>query len=387
MEIGVVLSSQYGLVKCILEHLSAFELIQTSKHVCKLWNDVTEVILRGRRRMEFFYYEGSKTLPQKKILEKVKEEFSRDFQEFLRHDVYSVPTLGFIISSGDERQFHYSSIQNRDNYPYDDYKRLYDIFPKMRSLCVSSFDGIVTPSKEIETRRFVLPSFTFLSFPSFQNVKIHTFDLTSKSSSNVMIKDLIPDLEEDEVIKGVIAFSSDDVLNPTLGRLILNCMERSNKNIALAGALVSLTWCCSSTDQRPDVEMAKSNVSGFVFTGDGVQVKSIILACEVNNVREVERELSKLEPDKYPQDVTSYAFMFACCGRGKAHYRQESNIESSTFRRLFPHTKLVGCFCGGEIGINSFSNSTKVKNMNPDNLFHSYTTVFMLISLHNKNIC
>ena len=43
----------------------------------------------------------------------------------------------------------------------------------------------------------------------------------------------------------------------------------------------------------------------------------------------------------------SFAFMFACNGRG-AHMHGRTDVESSLFRKYFPKTDLIGTFTVGE---------------------------------------
>lgn len=88
-----------------------------------------------------------------------------------------------------------------------------------------------------------------------------------------------------------------------------------------------------------------------------------------------------------PSSNTSFAFMFACLGRGQGLHG-EKNVESAIFRKYFPQTPLVGLFGNGEIG-SDFSGAVQRHSEQADykkkkvqtKLYHSYTTVFIVFAV------
>lgn len=84
------------------------------------------------------------------------------------------------------------------------------------------------------------------------------------------------------------------------------------------------------------------------------------------------------------REENSFAFMFACLGRGEGLYG-ESNVESSLFRRYFPKTPLIGLFGNGEIGFDHVTSVPTVQDEAPSanvsSLYHGYTTIFVLVSV------
>ena len=118
--------------------------------------------------------------------------------------------------------------------------------------------------------------------------------------------------------------------------------------------------------------------------------------------KEVERLLARLKGPWLEGGRTTCAFMFACCGRGAGLYRGKKNVESAVFRKLFPATPLIGAFGGGEIGIEHIPSPVPEKSddgerpakrartdaegekketlLSSDDLLHSYTTVFVMLS-------
>ena len=111
----------------------------------------------------------------------------------------------------------------------------------------------------------------------------------------------------------------------------------------------------------------------------------------------------------------SFAFMFACCGRGFNWYRHNQhkdtdankeennffNVESGMFRKYFPNTPIFGFFGGGEYGydylpelkFNANGSSyccddksrettppNKKLKKNPKKFNYQYSTIIVLIS-------
>ena len=121
------------------------------------------------------------------------------------------------------------------------------------------------------------------------------------------------------------------------------------------------------------------------------------LDSSVRKEKEVERLLARLKGPWLEGCKTTCAFMFACCGRGAGLYRGKKNVESAVFRKLFPETPLIGAFGGGEIGIEHIPSAVpesddgerpakrarvdeKEQLLSSDDLLHSYTTVFVMLS-------
>ena len=146
---------------------------------------------------------------------------------------------------------------------------------------------------------------------------------------------------------------------------------------------------------------------GLIFAGDGIEAASVRLPITIRNESKVLKELQRLKDCKNLGDLddpnsNSFAFMFACCGRGKHFYKEKSNVESKCFRALFPHTPIIGIFGEGEFGWNYLPkgndlldknlsekepviNNQRFKELREDDICHSYTTVFVLLSINSGN--
>lgn len=139
--------------------------------------------------------------------------------------------------------------------------------------------------------------------------------------------------------------------------------------------------------------------------GPRVRVASVLIKEDIRKPEEVERVMKKLKDCNLPEE-RSYAFMFACIGRGKGHYGND-NVESSVFRKMFPKTPIFGFFGNGEIGFNFLKkyqtesadmacdtttplNSDSARNsegllgglVKPlPKLHHAYTTIICMVSV------
>ena len=144
---------------------------------------------------------------------------------------------------------------------------------------------------------------------------------------------------------------------------------------------------------------------GLIFAGEGIEAASVILPPNVKNESKVNKELLKLKAcenlDLDHPNSHSFAFMFACCGRGKHFHNDKGNVESKCFKALFPNTPLIGIFGEGEYGWNylpkqKFPPSKNTQNEAPPksrtfeklkerDICHAYTTVFVVLSINTGN--
>ena len=135
-------------------------------------------------------------------------------------------------------------------------------------------------------------------------------------------------------------------------------------------------------------ENSYMSTSGFVIAGEKVQAASVRLQRSVRSEKRLVAELEKLKRSGINEE-NSFAFMFACCGRGENHYRGRVGLEANTFLKMFPKTPLVGLFGNGELGVSYIPNfkenvpdteriSSKLK---AGQFLHSFCTIFVMVSL------
>lgn len=131
----------------------------------------------------------------------------------------------------------------------------------------------------------------------------------------------------------------------------------------------------------------------LAFCGDNLRVSSVIIRESVSNAEDAEKQIQQLKTSDVSEEK-SFAFMFACVGRGEGLYLQP-NVESDAFRKVFPRTPLFGFFGNGEIGFNSLPGSvssghrsksesegdSSSSNRILPKLYHAYTTIICLFSI------
>ena len=138
------------------------------------------------------------------------------------------------------------------------------------------------------------------------------------------------------------------------------------------------------------VENSYMSTSGFVIAGRNVQASSVVLQRKVRTEKKLVAELEKLRQSGINQE-NSFAFMFACCGRGENHYRGKVGLEANTFVKMFPKTPLIGVFGNGELGVSYVPNfkenvqdSEKISSkLKAGEFLHSFTTIFVMVSFAN----
>ncbi|KAL7641330.1 UNVERIFIED_CONTAM: hypothetical protein RMT77_008469 [Armadillidium vulgare] len=201
-------------------------------------------------------------------------------------------------------------------------------------------------------------------------------------------------LEPEEDLKALIVFTYH---NRTLTKSFLDTAQsRQNDKVAIGGGVVH--WV-----QRDD-EYYKGTV-GIAISGRNVQTASIVVPSSVRDIKNLKLRLAKLKEKGLPEGH-SLCFMFSCCGRGSDWYKKSRipdnkdllNVETRAFRELFPYTPIFGFFGDGEIGNNFYSRDEeeecsgsidgietlqfqpRKKRKRKQNLFHQYSTIFVLVS-------
>lgn len=231
-----------------------------------------------------------------------------------------------------------------------------------------------------------------------------------------LLEKVIPDLKPTDKIKCLILLSNGLDL-PFSMHILQAATRRGQSRVAIGGAVGDLCWSSLkdtsmlalmrelfyfSYQSVPVAENSYMSTSGFVIAGDNVQAASVMLQRKVRSEKRVMEELKKLKDSGICED-NSFAFMFACCGRGENHYRGKAGIEAGAFVKMFPRTPLIGIYGNGELGVshvpdfkqtedNSNTDNQKQQKMGPSRgrggeylppgqFLHSFTTIFVMVSL------
>ncbi|XP_012914872.1 F-box only protein 22 isoform X4 [Mustela putorius furo] len=156
----------------------------------------------------------------------------------------------------------------------------------------------------------------------------------------------------------------------------------SDMNVILAGGQVDNL--ASLTSDRHPLDIDATGVVGLSFSGHRIQSATVLLNEDVNDEKTVEAAVQRLKAANIPERNT-IGFMFACVGRGFQYYRAKGNVEADAFRKFFPSVPLFGFFGNGEIGCDRIVTGNfilkKCNKVKDDDLFHSYTTIMVLIHL------
>ncbi|XP_018361568.1 PREDICTED: F-box only protein 22-like [Trachymyrmex cornetzi] len=119
-----------------------------------------------------------------------------------------------------------------------------------------------------------------------------------------------------------------------------------------------------------------------LITGS-IQTWSIVLQ---NRTKEQAEAKLKLFKNEVKLKKHSIGFMFMCIARGNEMYN-ETNVESTIFKRLFPKVPLVGCSGYGEFGkstivdeVNKEKNIEECKCKRSKSWSNEFSTVFLILT-------
>ena len=162
---------------------------------------------------------------------------------------------------------------------------------------------------------------------------------------------------------------------------------------------------------------SEPTIKGLAFCGENIEVASVLIESSVRARDKIDAKIRTLKETGIRVDKHTIGFMLACVGRGH-HLHHTGNVEADIFKRHFPGVPLFGVFGNGEIGYNYLpdytsqekdsnysvirevvkddddksdddgdddnvvgDNNDKGKAYDFPELQHSYSTVFVVLSL------
>ncbi|CAF2464080.1 unnamed protein product [Rotaria sp. Silwood2] len=167
---------------------------------------------------------------------------------------------------------------------------------------------------------------------------------------------------------------------------IKKLLEYYPSNVAIIGGFVDKI---RYNDRQRQSKQSLYNTHGIVLTGDPnhLNIKQIVLESHIDTREGVRDKLKQLKSIENNQCL-SFAIQVSCVARGSDFYHEEKNVECSEFRNLFPKTPLIGIFGNGELGHDYSLNDNQTSERERtnikteiDDVFHTYSTVYSLISL------
>lgn len=168
------------------------------------------------------------------------------------------------------------------------------------------------------------------------------------------------------------------------------CIEKLREyystDVALIGGFVNRI---RYNDRENQAKSSTYDTHGIVLTGDPkhLNIQQIVLETDVNTREAVRDKLKQFRPIDN-NACLSFGIQISCVGRGSDFYNDEKHVECSEFRKLFPNTPLIGIFGNGELGHDYLLNDNETSQQKrkttkqvANDLYHTYSTVFSLISI------
>ncbi|XP_013394140.1 F-box only protein 22 [Lingula anatina] len=395
----------------IIEHVLQFlpgASLEVCKRVCRNWKEIADRILENRipkvQPILYGWHREDKSGPSS--FKAVKLEGCRQFKDATGERIQWLPlppkvTIMFVnnetwekvsIPMSCEAPSNVKPTKSNKKIRWSSYKLTIEEYINKRLPSNCPILGAVAggaigtpmslgPSLEIESG----PGCAIAFIPEIPGLEVHHFLLPfDYDSENLPTKEdyeNMTGISKDKHIKAMILLQASEYDVPFDAA---HCFWSLNRDIAIAGGKVD-NIIAPDLDKKSEDEAC---ILGIAFSGDNVQAASVMVESHIRDPKEVECQIKKLK-DCNISEENSFAFMFACLGRGYYFYRK-SNVEADIFRKLFPRTPLFGFFGNGETGYNFLPDysktdpyvETKNKNYTFGSFDHGYTTIFCLISVN-----
>ncbi|KAG1672334.1 F-box only protein 22 [Nymphon striatum] len=247
-------------------------------------------------------------------------------------------------------------------------------------------DGHLIEAEVVEgISALFVPEIPGVEFLPFLLGKTHKTISVSAIDDEMLTK--LTNIKPGKEVKCLLLFSSDYRGKHTelVTALTSQLFARQKNSFAIGGGylenVLALQGLCGIDKCRIG---AKEQTLGIAICGDNVEAASTISDGEIESV---ESALNKLKSCGF-KEKNLIGLMFACCSRGKDFYNK-SNVEADLFRKTFPTTPLFGFFGSGEIGFQKIPNEIRTSkrqkvDITDEDIIHSYTTVFILLSFYNN---
>ncbi|XP_071169895.1 F-box only protein 22-like [Mytilus edulis] len=361
--------------------------LNSCSRVCKVWSEYAATIKKKRKKIEWMSLEcdeeeglNSKTENLSAFIEQLSSEPDHVLM-FCTSRLYETPVS---LPSSHPTRFP----RNAKCEAVEVTSFVEKLLPKICPMFALVADGVVVTDQktnktcEMEDR----DALTLLSIPKIDGFDIYTFyvdiymyaNRMDESGSAIFEVDQVSTVPADKEVKAILFFCDEPFCPPEIGYTLL----QHYKSCVIAGGYV---------DNFNSNRNSEASLMCIALCGPRVHAASVIIREEVNTAQEVDKIIKKLKDCNIPEE-NSFAFMFACIGRGKGHFKGSENVESSVFKKYFPKTPLFGFFGNGEVGfehlnkyeenINTEKVSSEIPNKPLPKLYHAYTTIICLVSIN-----
>ncbi|KAL5004679.1 hypothetical protein ScPMuIL_018135 [Solemya velum] len=385
---GYVLTNFPTIIEKILRNLP-FRCLNSCARVCRVWEYAVKAIKARRKSVCWTTLETNNNVEA--LAEEIKEYIEQLWIEPMQ-------CLTFCSTNLFEEPIKVPGMHTRRCPRATKCERM-DIgnfikraLPKHCSYLAISADGVVgtksdlSKTVEIESEK----ALSCLMLPKIEDFDLYSFTVDIYRYANRMEEtnfgsfsvDEVSTVPKDKKVKAILFFCDEPFCPPEIGYSLL----QHYGDIVVAGGNVDNLICPQKCSNDPRDSLP--SLMCIAFCGERLHVASAVIREEVTSQAEVEKALKTLKDCNFPEQ-RSFAFMFACIGRGQHHYNI-ANVESDAFKKLFPKTPLLGFFGNGEVGFNYLPKFGKVSENNGSNtdrprplpkLYHAYTTIFCLMAL------
>ncbi|XP_071561522.1 F-box only protein 22-like [Temnothorax nylanderi] len=258
-------------------------------------------------------------------------------------------------------------------------------------------EGIIMDNYEMESR----PSMVCAFLPQIPNVKIKLFESLEVGNCAVQ-KAIGKEANYREIISTIVEHETSISNHEISTCFMLFCnynghktakhwasavqQRKGDKIVSVWGGVVQDIYVQRTYKEKPFHKIDVPYCVAVLITGP-IQTWSTILDMKCNTKEQVEEKL-KLFRDEVKLKKHSIGFMFVCRARGTTMYN-ESNVESTIFKRLFPKVPLAGCFGYGEFGKNTIVDEVneekndkeeRKKRKKSKSWYNEFSTVFLIIT-------
>jgi len=238
-------------------------------------------------------------------------------------------------------------------------------------------------NKSLEMEKQQFPCLSGLAVPNVPGLQMKLFSVT-KSQSDALrgrenakeCKSLLEiDAKTESNLKGIILLhKTTHRASPPVVETIRKYLQ-SNPSVALAGGVHASVLVSGI----PDDTIVAAGV--LIYGDESVRVSTADLTDSLHYRSEsCLQKLQEMKTTVVP-DGNSFAFMFACNGRGR-YMHGGPNMESDLFNSVFPKTPLTGAFTFGEFchevatPFPSLPDGIKP----PNRIDFAYHTIFLIVS-------
>ncbi|TNM90669.1 hypothetical protein fugu_002958 [Takifugu bimaculatus] len=365
-----VLSNVAEVIERILTFVPTKALLRIAR-VCRLWRNCARRVLRSQQLLSYVSAIGPSTTEVHVLCNILAQDVEK---------VFLLPKT--VLAMVDCDTFHGRSYRfqqseaKKSRHSLDTADELSRLFPKTCDVMGITTPGVVLtpcgPSSLPQEHQEGEAGFAIM-FPSMDGAHVKPFHFCKKSISPTALKEA--GLLDNRDLRVVLLFVYDAYQSGG-GRFLKQILEPLAKSKALiAGGMVEGVFspprhCCS---------LGAYGVVGLALSGPRVQAASVLLDQDISNPKEAEATIRRLKAAKIPERNTM-GFMFACVGRGRNYYNNQSNVESAAFHKVFPSIPLFGLFGNGEIGCDRIvKDDYTLCNSDKNSLQHEYTTVMTLV--------